>query len=150
MLSILKDSNPILREKSLEVTNYGEAGVLATEMLSTLKLYNHGLALAAPQVGSLLRMFVIKKELAKLAKLSATIFINPSWKLMSMWEAMPESCLSSEGVTKTMRRHPRILFGYTDLAGKTHKTFVTHKLIAQVIQHECDHLDGILLIGEKK
>jgi len=145
MLNILDDSNSILREISKDVVNFTEAdAMLVTLMFETLKANPNGVALAAIQVGTPIRLFIIKKGLAAKHKIHHTI-INPSWKPMSQAKSTDESCLSFKGVNALKMRHAAIFVTYTTTNGKEVKKMIADPLIAQIFQHEVEHFEGILL-----
>jgi peptide deformylase len=146
ILNVIDDSDPRLREKSVELlaVDMEKIEALEQDMFDTLAQYPTGVALAAPQVGVNVRMFIIRKNLAKQRNIHHTI-INPTWKPLSVKEPMGEGCLSFEGVQVTKARHRAVVITYTTTNGKTVTKTVTDKLIAQIIQHETEHLDGIVL-----
>lgn len=112
-----------------------------------------GAALAAPQIGVPLRVFVISRRVfgpegpANLAsKDPHFVFINPTITRRSKrLERMDEGCLSVRGRYGTIRRHTRATVHAYDEHGHPF-TRGASGLLAQAFQHECDHLDGILFI----
>ena len=108
---------------------------------------NHGIGLAAIQVGYQLRMFVMD---CSRSGDNSQVFINPEIveKSDEMIRDM-ERCLSAPGRSGDIRRHIRIILKYQDEKGEEHtKTF--YNLAARCIQHEMDHLDGKLCIDYEK
>ena len=101
-----------------------------------------GLGLAAPQVNQLIRVIAVNLDQ------QPYIFINPqiirrSWRQ----DIMEEGCLSIPGVYGQVKRAKKIKLTYFDRHG--HKHFNTYKdLAARVIQHEIDHLNGVLFIDK--
>lgn len=147
-LDILIHPNPILRKKSQELQKEEllkkEIKELLLDMEETMKVKD-GAGLAAPQIGKNLRIVVISHE-------KKTIFlINPvitkkSWAR----KTEEEGCLSvvnskGEIVYAQVSRHKRVTCNYLDENGNK-KTITGEDLLARVIQHEIDHLDGILFI----
>jgi peptide deformylase len=107
-----------------------------------------GVGIAAPQVGRSLQIFLIKPE--KEAPIS--VFINPEVQLLGTpvqsksrknSGAMLEGCLSLKDIWGTVQRYPKVHVTYLDEFGKTHKK-VFASWPARIIQHEYDHLQGIL------
>ena len=106
-----------------------------------------GIGLASPQVGKSLQIFIIKES--KEAPFS--IFINPKVTLVGKpkEEEMPkkhprlEGCLSLKDIWGTVRRAPKVKISFTDEKGKQHTKTYTG-FFATIIQHEYDHLQGIL------
>ena len=108
---------------------------------------NHGIGLAAIQVGYQLRMFVMD---CSRSQSSYKVFINP--KILEKSDETLrdyEGCLSAPGKQGDVRRHIRIILNYKDEEGEEYtKTF--YNLEARCIQHEMDHLDGKLCIDYEK
>ena len=120
---------------------------LATDMLDTM-YENDGIGLAACQVGMLKAMIVYDVEYIdeKQPQKVPVVMINP--KITSRSKAMvlvEEGCLSFPNVFENVERHEKVTVEYTDLDGKKH---VKHAkgMEAIVIQHETDHLDGIVFL----
>ena len=108
---------------------------------------NHGIGLAAIQVGYQLRMFVMD---CSRSGDNSQVFINPEIveKSDEMIRDM-ERCLSAPGRSGDIRRHIRIILKYQNQDGKEErKTF--YNLEARCIQHEMDHLNGKLCIDYEK
>ena len=108
---------------------------------------NHGIGLAAIQVGYQLRMFVMD---CSRSQSGYRAYINP--KIVEKSDETlrdNEGCLSAPGKQGDVRRHIRIILNYKDEEGEEHtKTF--YNLEARCIQHEMDHLDGKLCIDYEK
>ena len=108
---------------------------------------NHGIGLAAIQVGYQLRMFVMD---CSRSQSGYKAYINP--KIVEKSDETlrdNEGCLSAPGKQGDVRRHIRIILNYKDEEGEEHtKTF--YNLEARCIQHEMDHLDGKLCIDYEK
>ena len=108
---------------------------------------HHGIGLSAIQVGYQLRMFVMD---CSRSGDNPKVFINP--KIVEKSDETlrdMEGCLSIPGRRSDVKRHIRIILKYQDESGKEErKTF--YNLEARCIQHEMDHLDGILCIDYEK
>lgn len=147
-LKILTNPNPILRKKSvvldLEKIKLAELKPLLLDMEETM-LRRDGAGLAAPQIGQNIRLVVIRYE-------DKTIWmINPQITKKS-WakEIEEEGCLSvlnskGEIIYAPVERHKKINCIYFNEYGQKQK-ITAQKLMARVIQHELDHLDGVLFI----
>lgn len=132
----------VLREKASEVTEVtAEIKSLVENMLETMYCHE-GLGLAAPQVGVPLRIAVIDVTRAATGKI---VLINPVVCESSGKETMEEGCLSFPEIVVPVQRAVEITVGYTTLAGKKRTRSVTG-VAAQAVQHEIDHLDGVLLV----
>lgn len=138
---IMVYGNEILRMRSREVEDFGaELAVTVNEMYNTMYKSN-GIGLAAPQVGVSLRIIVIDVSDYDGPKMA---LINP--KIISKsqnreWEE--EGCLSIPGLRAQVERSTKVRVRAQDLSGKTNE-FSARGLFARAIQHELDHLDGIL------
>ncbi len=141
MLNIVTYPDPSLRKPCEEVTSFDEdLKALASEMARAMYKYD-GIGLAAPQVG--IRKRIITVDVGKgLLKL-----INPRiLEIGGEEEEMDEGCLSLPGVFVPVRRKIGLVrFEAYDINGKP-KEWKASGLLARVIQHEVDHLDGVLMI----
>jgi len=155
ILSIVGYGDPVLRKKGVEIPqDYPELKELVANMYETMyKAF--GVGLAAPQVGLAIRLFVIdtrpfsededlsKEEQVQLAGFKKT-FINATILKEEGEEwGFNEGCLSIPEVREDVYRHERITIEYYDEDFNKH-TDVYDGLIARVIQHEYDHIEGIL------
>ncbi len=136
--------DPILTQKAHEIPIITqEIFELAQNMTQTMHESN-GVGLAAPQVKESVRLFVVEHENGDL------VFINPKivWRSKEM-KLGEEGCLSIPGVFLQIKRHESIEVQYTDEHGKPHH-IKAKGFFARVIQHEYDHLDGILITDRVK
>ncbi len=167
MKKILQKEDKVLREIDKEIPVHEittpKIQKILKEMSVSLKNQNDGVAIAAPQIGYRLRIFVVSGKIfhekfvngegmpSNKEKLPEDlIFINPKISKMSKEkEWVPEGCLSV-----------RWLYGYTHRSKKATITAYDEKgkkftrgasgLLAQIFQHETDHLNGILFIDHAK
>jgi peptide deformylase len=140
--------NPVLKERASEIEPGSlDLATLVSDMFETM--YNaSGVGLAAPQIGKGIRLFVIDaepmdEELLKGAKM---VFVNPL-KIEEEGNPWPyeEGCLSLPGLREEVKRPEKITIQYEDEHGKKFtRTF--EGMLARVIQHEYDHLEGKLFI----
>ncbi len=141
MLNIITHPNPILRKRSEEVTNLSAASVqtLIDDMIPTMFAAD-GIGLAAPQIGHNVRIIIVNTKNGPIP------FINPIIHAFSFTkEGMEEGCLSVPGIFGVVTRSTEIDVSVTLRDGAA-KRFVAKGLQARVIQHEIDHLNGILFI----
>jgi len=141
-LKIIKEPDTRLRQKSLEIKQItANLKQLVLDMVQTMKA-NKGVGLAAPQVGQNIRLIVINLEDSPLA------LINPKipWKSLRK-EIEEEGCLSCPNKYGLVKRSKIIHIKALNSEGKK-ISFKAEGLFARVIQHEIDHLDGILIIDK--
>lgn len=145
MLEIVTYPNDALRQKAKEITNPNDHKIkkLISDMIATLTAHN-GIGLAAPQVGESLRLCIIEHDNEHL------ILINPEIKKLSGKEVeIEEGCLSFPGRFINVKRKAKVKVKALDASGK--KQIIRAKgLLARAIQHEIDHLDGVLFIDRVK
>ncbi len=133
---------------------------LIADMRDTLASSADGVGLAAPQVGAGLRIFLVSEE-AKVIDAGAPakgakpeweyfVFINPVLKKRSRQKNMAaEGCLSVPGKVGEVARAEKVYLEWRDEHGRRHERGFA-KFFARVIQHELDHLDGMLIIDRAK
>ena len=167
ILKIARMGHPVLGRPALPVDDPAAPAIarLIEDMVDTL-VDAKGAGLAAPQVHVPLRLVLFRvppgRETAQeesdggesdggesdpapaSALESLTVLINPEIEPIgeSMVEDM-EACLSLPGLAGMVPRHDRIRYRWTDTEGRTHEC-EAQGFHARVVQHECDHLDGIL------
>lgn len=158
---ILQIGNPLLRARARPVAKkeFGSKKLLTVvhRMKKALVGEEYGVAIAAPQIGESLRIFVIAgkafisdekrkgfDEHTEHTTPPDRVFINPEIiRLSKKVKEMSEGCLSVRGAYGTVMRHEKASIKTQDEHGKE---FVYHGsgLLAHIFQHECDHLEGIL------
>lgn len=145
ILPIITNPNPILRRQSAdvkqEIISSSEMLSFYEDMILTMQKKD-GVGLAAPQVAQNIRVVVIN------SKHGILVMINPQITKKS-WARKKdeEGCLSVPRVFGIVSRHKRVSVTYTSPDGKSHK-LEANDLLARIIQHEMDHLDGILFIDK--
>ncbi|MFH1522560.1 MAG: peptide deformylase [Patescibacteria group bacterium] len=147
LLQIIKHPNPQLRKISVEIKD-GEIKSdkfqsLILDMIKTMKAKD-GIGLSAPQIGYNIRLITINTQNGVLIMTNPKITRN-SWKK----EWFEEGCLSVPGIYGKVKRHKKLNCIYIDKKGQK-KKISAKGLLAFVIQHETDHLDGILFIDKAK
>ncbi|MDR0484959.1 MAG: peptide deformylase [Alphaproteobacteria bacterium] len=144
ILSVVSYPNDILKQKAkpiLEITP--EIKKLSEDMLDTMYA-NKGIGLAANQVGILLRIIVI--DLQEEEPFNPIVLINP--EIIEKSEELEEGnegCLSIVGISATVKRFAQVKVAYTNLNGEK-EIIQGSGLLSACLQHEIDHLDGILFI----
>lgn len=152
--SIVQVGDPVLRQvaKPVPKKDIGSKKLsdLIVRMKQALSKETYGVAIAAPQLGEALRLFVVAGRSFKEDGAEETpqdmVFINPELlRLSRKKHAMSEGCLSVRGTYGTVMRHEKASVRAQDEHGKVF-TYHGTGLVAHIFQHECDHLEGILYV----
>lgn len=161
---ILDRDASVLRQTALPVDPEKIGSQKIQSVLSLMKKALHGeddgVAIAAPQVGESLRIFIVKSDALALAKGVSEadpkkesrdlVFINPEIiKVSKKKKEMEEGCLSVRWLYGEVQRHEKVTITAYDESGKL-STYGAGGLIAQIFQHEIDHLNGILFVDKAK
>jgi len=143
ILGIRKYPDPILRRKAETLKEVTEADrQLIGDMIETMKAAE-GVGLAANQVGVSKSIFVFNPSLDEW---KSEALINPHIIRRRGRQISEEGCLSLPDISEKVRRPSYLLIEGLDINGKQYK-FEAKGLLARIIQHEIDHLNGILLIS---
>ena len=159
ILPIRQFGDPILRKRCREVGEVtDEIMTLVEDMIETMHEAN-GVGLAAPQVGRDLRLAVVdvshdpecvsvlkvNGKDARIVDIMPLVFLNPRCEKIRSREQMEEGCLSIEEIRAEVRR-PGIVKGVFPQLDGSEIELEADGLLARVIQHETDHLNGVLFI----
>lgn len=141
MSKIITAGNPDLKRKALPVTAFDKKlKFIISDMKKTLYEAN-GVGLAAPQIDLNIRVFV-----ADDGESGFEAYVNPVWEPVgNETNVDTEGCLSVPGYVGLVERYTTVRIKYQDMRGKK-KQKVATGLLARCIQHEIDHLNGILFI----
>jgi len=146
VLKVVNYGEPVLRQEAEKVTKISaKIQKLVADMFDTMYAYD-GCGLAAPQVGELKRIFVLDCSTED-NPMPQMVFINPV--IIKKQGAMisREGCLSFPGVYTDVKRYETISVRYMDMKGKTQVMTVQEgTLLCRAIQHELDHLNGVLFV----
>ncbi len=136
--------DPVLRARArpVDAVDEGLRGLIA-DMRDTMRHYR-GVGLAANQVGDLRRVLVVDAPLDAERRLRLAL-VNPVLHAPSGSESAEEGCLSIPGVWEEVKRPTRVRVVALDEAGSP-LDFVAEDYLARIIQHEVDHLDGVLFV----
>jgi len=141
VLSVLIHPDPILRQRAVDVTVFdSHLKKLTDDMFDTMVAYN-GIGLAAPQVGVLDRLFVVCYDNQKY------VFANPKIVFSEGVTCNEEGCLSLPDILLDVTRSKTVTVEAQDVQGKPF-SLTDSGMIAVIMQHEHDHLDGILIIDK--
>ena len=150
---ILHVGNPLLRERSREVTRdelaTPEMQQLIDDLVATMRAAN-GAGIAAPQVGELVRIATIEvgdnPRYPYKPHIPLTVVVNPVIEpLDDELVEINEGCLSVPNMRGNVMRHVNVRVRWWDRDGGEHDE-VQRGLTAGTFQHECDHLDGLLFL----
>ena len=153
ILPIVAFSAPVLREKCKEISaDYPNLSELVADMFETMYAAS-GVGLAGPQINKAIRVFIVdttpfSKDGENQITPLKEVFINPRIIKESGKEwFFNEGCLSIPEIREDVARKPEIEIEYFDTEFKRHiKKF--HGIAARVIQHEYDHIEGVLFIDK--
>lgn len=164
MKDIVQQEDTVLRKKAaaVPVADISSAKIkkVISEMKEALLSQHDGVAIAAPQIGYSLRIFVVSGRvfddrfkkgagvLNETPQKADIVFINPEFvKLSPKKKNLPEGCLSVRWLYGSVKRSTNAtVTAYNETGEKF--TRVASGLLAQIFQHETDHLDGILFIDK--
>ncbi len=145
VLEVVKYGRSILERKMKEVKDFSILPVLTVDMFDTM-YEEEGIGLAANQIGEDLNLFIV--DITHTDEWDEPItFVNG--KIVDKWEksTMEEGCLSVPEVRVNVQRAEIVQLEYQDINGhKYNEKF--EGLMARVIQHEMDHINGILIINK--
>lgn len=152
-LKVAELGNPVLRKRATKVdardVSTSEIQTLIDDLIETMHEYE-GAGLAAPQVHSSRRVVVFEvnnnSRYPEAPNIPLTIAINPEIEVLTREKlGMWEGCLSVPGIRGYVERPSKLKLRALDRNGEVYEQ-VLDGFSAVVIQHECDHLDGVLFI----
>jgi len=142
VLPILVHPHPLLRQVAAPVTDFGHPVLSLVRNMFDTMFKMKGVGLAAPQVGVSLRLVVVGYKQHQLA------LVNPVIVDQSGEEWGEEGCLSLPDLTVVVPRSTRITVSAHSPSGRPIQLKQLGGYVARIIQHEIDHLDGILIIDK--
>lgn len=157
VIKIREVGEPILNKISdeIDIKNIDEEILDIIEDLKATLEFGRGLGIAAPQIGINKRIIVVgaKKENIKYndaEEIPITTMINPSWnKITQETDVQYEGCMSVPCIRGKVERYKDIELRYYDENGELVAKQI-HGFFARLVQHECDHLDGIVFLEKVK
>ena len=143
-LEVLLYGHPTLREKSVPVESFDDAlRELAARMQRSM-IMERGVGLAAPQVGRRIRMLLAEDD--RSGRTQTLTLVNPEIVHPSReQDTYNEGCLSLPELFADIRRPVEVTVRYQDLDGGEHE-LTDDGFLARIIQHEYDHLEGVLFV----
>lgn len=148
ILPVLEYPNPVLREICVPIEpdqiQSEPTQALIQDMIETLYDCQGAVGLAAPQVGHPVQLLIMDAT-AKTTRSELKVMINPVIESQSKWKYAREGCLSFPDYLVTVKRARKVVASWLDQHGQAHQeTFQEFEAI--ILQHELDHLAGILFI----
>jgi peptide deformylase len=142
--TILEFPNPVLRQKAKPIAVFNE-GLKALVKDMTETMYDApGIGLAAPQVGKSIQLIIV--DVAKIEEeQEVLVMINPLIIDQEGSQVDEEGCLSVIELTANVKRYQKVTVSFQDLDGEP-KEITAEDRFAVVLQHEIDHLHGILFL----
>ncbi len=153
MIKILDKESPILREaaRKVPVADIGSKQIqkVISDMKKAVHTQDDGVAIAAPQIGEGLRIFLVKGKIVEPEKkVPDLVFINPEIIKKSQKKVpMEEGCLSCRWFYGEVSRHEKVSIKAYTAEGEAIEAHASG-LLAQIFQHEIDHLNGVLFIDK--
>lgn len=157
VLKIREIGDPILQVKceEVDIKNINDEILQEIEDMKETLNFSSGFGIAAPQIGINKRIAIIQVDAEKCPYKNAeniptTVMINPTWKKLSdNTDIEYEGCLSVPSIRGKVERYTDIQVTYYTQEGKKIQKQVSG-FTARDIQHECDHLDGIVFLDKVK
>jgi len=152
MAKLVPENHPVLHTIAEEITaedfSNGTVSKIIKDLKKAIKTYDvdgyAAVAIAAPQIGVSKRLFIIEDQADREDGLPSLVAINPEFtKQSKKTHEVSEGCLSIPDTYGTVIRHKNVTMQAQDENGK-HYERGAGGLLAQIMQHETDHLDGIL------
>lgn len=136
--------DPVLRQRAAEITRIDDMTRKQAERMFELMYEHEGIGLAANQVGMLRRLVVLDVPVDE-EKRAVLVLVNPKLLEQTGKEASEEGCLSIPDLRADVNRAVTVRVSAQNLDGEALE-FEADGLLARAIQHEVDHLDGVLFI----
>jgi peptide deformylase len=139
---VLRYPHPALKQVAREVHEPGEIARVRADLIDTMDAFGHCVGLAATQLGEMVRMIVVDVSGHKKAHTTngRLVLVNPRIVRAEGAEVGREGCLSIPELTANVRRATTIEVEHDD------GTISSHGFEARCLQHEIDHLDGLLFL----
>ncbi len=143
-LSLVKWPDKRLQAESVQIDTVDEAVIQLAERMAEIMFANKGIGLAAPQVGLNVQLFI---AIPTLEPDDLRVYINPRIIESDGTQTSEEGCLSFPDIFGQVKRANHVIVEAMDIDGDTFQEEAT-ELHARIIQHETDHLHGIVLLDK--
>jgi peptide deformylase len=145
ILKIYEYPDPVLRKKTVKVTAFDEELTKLVEDMADTMYDAPGIGLAAPQIGRSVKLIVVDTTVQIDGEKEYMSIVNPEIIAHEGIQLDEEGCLSVPELTANVKRYKRITVSYQNLEGHTQE-FSSEGRFSVVLQHEIDHLNGILFL----
>ena len=149
-LNVIEFPNPVLKKACSSVTEFDSTlNEFIDNLVETMYFHKYCVGLASPQVGNLQRIIAIDVSRGRKPQPGngLLVLINPVILESSDFKIVREGCLSIPDFTANVKRAMKIKVKFQDIKGNW-KELETKDFEAHAIQHEMDHLDGILFLDK--
>jgi peptide deformylase len=136
---------PVLRQETEKIDTFDSKLAKLVEDMAETMYDAPGIGLAAPQIGKSIKLIVVDTSEDKDGEKKYQALVNPEIIAHEGKQLDEEGCLSVPELTANVTRYQKITVSYQDLQGQAHE-LSTEDRFAVVLQHEIDHLNGILFI----
>lgn len=145
ILKIYQYPEPVLRQETKKITDFDEKLTKLVNDMGETMYDAPGIGLAAPQVGKSLKLIIVDTSKDRDGEKEFMAMVNPEIIAHEGKQLDEEGCLSVPELTADVNRYKKITVAYQDLEGKPHE-LTTEDRFAVVLQHEIDHINGILFL----
>ena len=145
ILKIYEYPDPVLRKKTVKVTAFDEELAKLIEDMADTMYDAPGIGLAAPQVGKSIKLIVVDTTVQLDGEKEYMSMVNPEIIAHEGLQLDEEGCLSVPELTANVKRYKRITVSFHNQEGHTQE-LSTEGRFSVVLQHEIDHLNGILFL----
>jgi peptide deformylase len=135
----------VLRKETEKITTFDDDLFKIVENMADTMYDAPGVGLAAPQIGKSIKLIVVDMSKDKEGEKKYMPLINPEIVAKEGLQVDEEGCLSVPELIANVTRYSRITVSYQDLQGQPHE-LSTENRFAVILQHEIDHLNGILFL----
>jgi peptide deformylase len=142
---IFQYPDPVLRKETQKIDTFDNGLAELIEDMAETMYDAPGIGLAAPQIGKSIKLIVVDTTEDKDGEKQFMPLINPEIIAHEGTQVDEEGCLSVPDLTANVTRYRNITVSYQDVQGQSHE-LSTRDRFAVVLQHEIDHLNGILFI----
>jgi peptide deformylase len=136
---------PVLRQETEKIDSFDSTLAKLVEDMAETMYDAPGIGLAAPQIGKSIKLIVVDTSEDRDGEKKYQALVNPEIVAHEGSQVDEEGCLSVPELTANVTRYQKITVSYQDLQGQPHE-LSTEDRFAVVLQHEIDHLNGILFI----